>query len=156
MKKLKHIIALILACVLMLALCACGEKTGNEEPLPDQGTQISDQNSTTEQNTAPPAQESSTQENNTAPDPKETDFISSAASELSGTNTAAMLDYAKRLEEMGNPEAAAEIYAKLQDAAQADMKRLSEDNRDDVRRLMLDALSGEDIYKALKQKGGNE
>ena len=67
-----------------------------------------------------------------------------------------MLDYAKRLEEMGNTEAAAEIYAKLQDAAQADMKKLSEDNRDDVRRLMLDALSGEDLYKALKQKGGNE
>lgn len=156
MKKLKHIIALILACVLMLALCACGEKNGNEEPLPDQGTQINDQSNTTDKNPAPPAQENSAQEINTAPDPKETDIISNAASEHSGTNTAAMLDYAKRLEEMGNTEAAAEIYAKLQDAAQADMKKLSEDNRDDVRRLMLDALSGEDLYKALKQKGGNE
>lgn len=66
-----------------------------------------------------------------------------------GTNTAAMLDYAKRLEEMGNMEAAAEIYARLDEAGRADMKDAVQDYRDDTRRLMLDALAGEDIYDAL-------
>ena len=66
-----------------------------------------------------------------------------------GTNTAAMLDYAKRLEEMGNMEAAAEIYARLDEAGRADMKDAVQDYRDDTRRLMLDALVGEDIYDAL-------
>ena len=35
-------------------------------------------------------------------------------------NVQALLDYAKRLEEAGNPEAAAEVYSKLDEAAQAD------------------------------------
>ena len=67
----------------------------------------------------------------------------------SDTATEAMLDYAKRLEEMGNYEAAAEIYARIQVAGQSDMKEAVQDYRDDPRRLLLDAFSDEDLYDAL-------
>ena len=78
-----------------------------------------------------------------------TDSGNGETSGYAGTNTAAMLDYAKRLEEMGNMEAAAEIYARLDEAGRADMKDAVQDYRDDTRRLMLDALTGEDLYDAL-------
>lgn len=65
------------------------------------------------------------------------------------TTTAAMLDYAKRLEEMGNPEAAAVIYDRLREAGLSDMQEAAEQYRDDPRLLMLEALAGEDIYGTL-------
>ena len=71
------------------------------------------------------------------------------AGNQSGTNTEAMLNYAKRLEEMGNPEAAAAIYEKLRLAGQADLNAAMESSRDDPERLMLDALRGEDLYRTL-------
>ena len=71
------------------------------------------------------------------------------AGNQSGTNTEAMLNYAKRLEEMGNPEAAAAIYEKLRLAGQADLQKAAESSRDDPERLMLDALRGEDLYRTL-------
>ena len=70
------------------------------------------------------------------------------------TTTAAMLDYAKRLEEMGNHEAAAVIYDRLKEAGLSDMQEAAEQYRDDPRRLLLDALAGEDIYATLT--GGEE
>lgn len=71
------------------------------------------------------------------------------AGNQSGTNTEALLNYAKRLEEMGNPEAAAAIYEKLRLAGQADLEQAAEACRDDPERLMLDALRGEDLYRTL-------
>lgn len=71
------------------------------------------------------------------------------AGNQSGTNTEAMLNYAKRLEEMGNPEAAAAIYEKLRLAGQADLNAAAEASWDDPERLMLDALRGEDLYRTL-------
>ena len=65
------------------------------------------------------------------------------------TTTAAMLDYARRLEEMGNTEAAAVIYDRLREAGLSDMQKAAEQYGDDPRMLMLEALAGEDIYGTL-------
>ena len=72
--------------------------------------------------------------------------------EQPSSNIEAMLEYAEQLKENGNPEAAEAVNQLLKQGGQADLKEASNQHRDDPERLMLDALSGEDLHRILSGK----